>query len=224
MADIINIYQRVNAVMEKVSYIQKEKKAGMQYSIVSHDSVTALLRPHLVEAGIVYYPCEITDTQDGNKTMVNMKVRFVNMDDPTDFLETVSIGHGIDSQDKGPGKAVSYAMKYALLKTFGLETGDDPDNDQQAVYKPAEKPTTSAVDRQEEKLAKKEFKIISIELKPDNKGEVFGDIFTDKGRVVIFKKDLDQLEEGGTYKASGIVKEGTFVVTGTLEDVSKPPF
>jgi hypothetical protein len=38
--------------------------------------------------------------------------------------------------DKGPGKAVSYAFKYALLKVFCLETGDDPDNDANARYEP----------------------------------------------------------------------------------------
>jgi hypothetical protein len=38
-------------------------------------------------------------------------------------------GYGIDNQDKGPGKAMSYAVKYAMLKTFCLETGDDPEKD-----------------------------------------------------------------------------------------------
>ena len=36
-----NIYQRIAAAMAEVDYIQKEKKNGMRYSIVSHDAVTA---------------------------------------------------------------------------------------------------------------------------------------------------------------------------------------
>jgi hypothetical protein len=46
----------------------------------------------------------------------------------------MSFGYGIDDQDKGAGKAMSYAVKYALLKTLGLETGDDPDENQDAQF------------------------------------------------------------------------------------------
>lgn len=138
-----NIYQRVNAVMEKVSYIQREKKQGMQYSITSHDAVTALLRPHLVEQGIVYHPVTLEVNQDGNRTEILMSVRFVNIDDPTDFFDVPSVGYGIDPQDKGPGKGISYGVKYALLKTFGLETGDDPDNDQNVKHEPGERRSVS---------------------------------------------------------------------------------
>ncbi len=62
---------------------------------------------------------------------------FFNIDDPQDKLDTCSFGFGVDTQDKGPGKAMSYMVKYALLKTLGLETGDDPDFDQEAEHKDA---------------------------------------------------------------------------------------
>ena len=54
-------------------------------------------------------------------------VRFVNIDNPDDAFEIPSLGYGVGNDDKGPGKAVSYAVKYALLKALGLETGDDAD-------------------------------------------------------------------------------------------------
>jgi ERF superfamily len=39
---------------------------------------------------------------------------------------TVTVNsHAADNQDKAPGKAMSYAVKYAMLKTFGLETGEN---------------------------------------------------------------------------------------------------
>ena len=40
-------------------------------------------------------------------------------------------GHGIDSQDKGAGKATTYALKYALLYSFLVPTGkiEDADTD-----------------------------------------------------------------------------------------------
>jgi hypothetical protein len=64
-----------------------------------------------------------------------MTVRFVNVDEPSEWIDVESFGYGLDDQDKGPGKAMSYAVKYALLKTLGLETGDDPDEDQVTTYR-----------------------------------------------------------------------------------------
>jgi hypothetical protein len=63
-----------------------------------------------------------------------MTIRFVNIDEPMDLIDVETFGFGIDDQDKGPGKAMSYAVKYALLKTLGLETGDDPDMDQDVKF------------------------------------------------------------------------------------------
>jgi hypothetical protein len=139
-----NILQRINAAMQEVDYVQKEKKQGMNYSIVSHDAVTAKVRPILVKHGIVYYPAALNVAQDGNRTQVQMSVKFCNIDNPDDFIHVESLGYGIDPQDKGPGKAISYAVKYALLKCLGLETGDDPDLDQSVTHeKPAVMPAVN---------------------------------------------------------------------------------
>ena len=138
MDSMPNIYQRINAVMREVSYIQKDpKKLGLQYSFASHDSVTSALRGPMVEHGIVYHPTKMELTVDGNRVQMSLVIRFVNIDNPGDFIDVPSYGFGIDSQDKGVGKAFSYAVKYGLLKTFGLETGDDPENDQSAKHVPA---------------------------------------------------------------------------------------
>lgn len=124
-----NIHQRIAEVMKAVTYIQKERKEGMRYTIVSHDTVTAKCRPALLDAGVIYYPTRCDHTQNGNRAECSMTMRFANIDDPTDFIEVQTFGYGVDTQDKGPGKAMSYAVKYALLKTLGLETGDDADHD-----------------------------------------------------------------------------------------------
>ena len=129
MSNKLNIHQRLNAVMKKVDYVQKDKPTGMKYSIVSHDKVTAKVRPELVEHGIHYYPCNMQYEQQGNRTQVQLDLRFVNIDDKTDYIDVACLGFGCDNQDKGPGKAVSYAVKYGLLKALGLETGDDADLD-----------------------------------------------------------------------------------------------
>lgn len=142
MTDARNIYQRLAAVMDEVSYIQKERKTGMNYTIVSHDAVTAKVRPALLKHGIVYHPVRCDHTHNGNRAECAMTVRFVNVDAPTDFFDVPTFGYGIDPQDKGPGKAMSYAVKYALLKALGLETGDDPDEQSidHSPVDPARKP------------------------------------------------------------------------------------
>jgi hypothetical protein len=132
-----NVHQRLAAVMAEVTYIQKERKQGMNYTIVSHDAVTAKVRPVLLKHGIVYYPVRCEYSHNGNRAECAMTVRFVNVDQPTDFFDVPTFGYGVDPQDKGPGKAMSYAVKYALLKAFGLETGDDPDTDN-VDYTPAD--------------------------------------------------------------------------------------
>lgn len=128
----MNVHQRLAMAMAEVKYIQNEQKKGMQYRIVSHDKVTAKVRPALLAAGIVYYPVRCEYTQNGNRTECSVTVRFVNIDEPTDFFDVPTLGFGVDPQDKGPGKAMSYAVKYALLKAMGLETGEDPDEDADA--------------------------------------------------------------------------------------------
>jgi len=125
-----NIYQRINMVMREVDSVQKEKKkVNGQYTFVSHDAVSAALHKPMVDAGIVMIPsiCELT--QDGNRTIAKMDISFVNIDQPDDKVVVNYMGYGIDQSDKGIGKAVSYAVKYALLKVFCLETGDDVEKD-----------------------------------------------------------------------------------------------
>ena len=126
----INIYQRLHATMKQVKYVQKERNKGMQYSTVSHDAVTAKVRPALVENGIVYHPVNLQHWQNGNRTEVVLSLRFVNIDKPEEYVDVPGLGFGVDNQDKGPGKAISYAVKYCLLKALGLETGDDADNEE----------------------------------------------------------------------------------------------
>jgi len=126
-----NIFQRINYVMQEVSYIQKSaKKVNNQYTYVSHDQVSSTLHAPLTRHGIALINSVVELIQDGTRTIAKVEVTFINIDDPSDRFSVISYGYGIDAADKGPGKAISYACKYALLKTFCLETGDDPDHDQ----------------------------------------------------------------------------------------------
>lgn len=132
MSEGLNIYQRIHKIMEDVSYVQKEdKKVNNQYKFVSHDAVTAAIRPALLKHGVQAIPSYFDISADGNRTNCSMSMTFVNINQPEDriVIPCAGFGQGIDPQDKGAGKAMSYAYKYALLKIFALETGDDPEKD-----------------------------------------------------------------------------------------------
>ena len=133
-----NIYQKILAVMGELDYIQKgPKTVNGQYRYASHDQVTSALHPLLVKHRIAVIPTVEEAIQEGNRTVVKQLISFVNADCPTDNFTVRSVGYGIDTGDKGPGKAISYAFKMACLKTFCLETGEDPDHDANASYEPA---------------------------------------------------------------------------------------
>ena len=55
--------------------------------------------------------------------------RFINMDKPEEFIDIDTYGDGLDTGDKAPGKAMTYADKYALMKAYKISTGDDPDKE-----------------------------------------------------------------------------------------------
>ncbi len=123
--------------MEELTYIQKgDAKVNGQYRFVSHDDVAEKVHPMLVKHRVLALPTTLETAQEGNRTVVKLRVFFVNVDNPTDQFSVDFPGYGVDPSDKGPGKAISYALKYALLKTFCLETGEDPDKESKSRYEP----------------------------------------------------------------------------------------
>lgn len=133
----LKLSQRLIAIMNDLHYIQKgSKMVNNQYRFVSHDQVSSAVHPLLVKHGVLVIPTVEESKQEGNRTEVKLLVSFANADNPEDSFHVRYFGYGIDSGDKGPGKAISYAYKYALLKVLCLETGDDPDQDASATYEP----------------------------------------------------------------------------------------
>ena len=60
--ETLNIYQRINKVMQEVKYVQKDSSitgAGGGYKAVSHDQVVSVARQALVDNGVVIYPNQI---------------------------------------------------------------------------------------------------------------------------------------------------------------------
>ncbi len=134
-----NIYQRINWVRSQIGYVQKDSKVQNQYMAVRHDVVTAMIRPFLIKAGIVTTQSLKTSktTDTGTTTQKGVPILryeatyaigFHNVDDKEDFKVVDVEAHALDHGDKAPGKATSYSKKYAYLKEFDLETGEDEES------------------------------------------------------------------------------------------------
>ena len=128
-AKVKNIYQKINQVIAAIEVIQKkEENTNKDNMINTHDEVKKVLRTQMVQKGIVMIPdiCEVS--QNGFKAIVKMAISFVNIDNPQDKIQVNSMGYGIDHLDSGVGKAVSYAVNYALFKMFWLKGYEEVEN------------------------------------------------------------------------------------------------
>lgn len=126
----MNIYEKISAVMQDVQYLGKDDNVSFgqtNYKALSEEKVTVIMRSAMLKHKLVVFPVEQSATRTGNITHVDVKYRIVNTEDPADYIEVVSCGDGADTQDKGSGKAMTYAFKYMWLRTFAIPTGEDPD-------------------------------------------------------------------------------------------------
>ena len=145
-----NLVDAINYVMLRAKGVEKSLTVGEgrnSYAGVSDKDVKELLQPLLVEAGLIIVPInieptvtldrwEVTETYNGIaylkqklRVLTEAKVTYKIQHRNGESLDLMSYGHGIDAQDKAPGKATTYALKYLLLYTFLIPTGaiDDAD-------------------------------------------------------------------------------------------------
>lgn len=126
----LTLAEKIVNIMSEVQRLQKDDNVEFgktKYKALSEEKVTTIMREKLVKYNILVYPIEQEWSREGSITHVNVKYRMVNAENPSDYIEIVSCGDGADSQDKGSGKAQTYAYKYMWLRTFALPTGEDPD-------------------------------------------------------------------------------------------------
>ena len=135
----MNIFQKISEVMKAIEYLTKDDKVEFgttKYKAISEEKVTTAVRKELVKQGIVIIPImqestvtELIRTEKSvnQRADVHTRYRIQNIDDVNDFIEVESNGSGVDTQDKAVGKAMTYAYKYMLLRTFAIPTGEDPD-------------------------------------------------------------------------------------------------
>ncbi|MCL4415263.1 MAG: ERF family protein [Actinobacteria bacterium] len=149
----MNIYQKLIEVRKTVPYLKKENE-GYQFKFVSSSQTLAALKAKMDELQLLLIPSVtsknlIEKNQSGSKehlTELEMDFKWVNAENPEEFILCHWYGQGLDTGEKGVGKALTYAEKYFMLKFFNIPTDkDDPDSFQEKLdNKNSDSKTTTA--------------------------------------------------------------------------------
>lgn len=142
-----NLIKAIISVMNDVKGIEKSMTIGtgqMSYKGVPDKEVKKIIGQSMAKNGLCILPIGITPTikiERWDELDYNGKMKtkqsvftevystFLLMHESGERQEICGYGHGIDPQDKGAGKATTYALKYALLYSFLVPTGDIDDTD-----------------------------------------------------------------------------------------------
>lgn len=152
----MNIYEKMMNITAEVGTVAKNLEVQVnsksKYKAVSEADVIRAIKPLLIKYRVYAWPVQVNITdekvltstytdRDGvantrNSFFLRMEsiYRFINVDNPAEFIDVKGIGDGIDTGDKAPGKGSTYAGKYSLLKAFMVATGDDPDQEASQEY------------------------------------------------------------------------------------------
>jgi hypothetical protein len=141
-----NLARAVLYVMEQVQGMEKNSKVGAgnaAYDGTKDQDVKEVFNRALREARLCMLPIGIEEetqvdrwteeSQYGIKqkqsVFTKVKTKYLLLHESGESLELAGYGHGIDTQDKGAGKATTYAMKNALLYAFVTPVGKIDDAD-----------------------------------------------------------------------------------------------
>ena len=140
----LNLFQKLSKISSEIKSAEKDLEisiGGAKYKAVSESVILNIVKPLEEKYGVYSYPYDraivdsnLVTTKDRNGTektqffeRIETVYRFVNIDNPSEYIDMKSFGDGLDSGDKSVGKAMTYGDKYALMKAYKIVTGDDPD-------------------------------------------------------------------------------------------------
>lgn len=128
----LNLWQRMVIARQYMQYIKKTRQGTLKFATVNHDAVTVAAREALDKANVLAIPNVLMHDKTGNTTICEVEVEFVNPDAPEERYSVTMFAESNDNQDKGPGGAISYGIKFCLLKALMGETGEK-DADEQDI-------------------------------------------------------------------------------------------
>lgn len=138
------IYKKMSEVMKDIGAVTKDQKNAAQgFKFRGIDQFVNALYPALTKHGVFMTPrvtsssIELKDVErsSGKKGVdkhVNLLVEYdFYAEDGSKVTVGPVAGEGLDSGDKATNKAMSAALKYALIQTFSVPTEDLVDADKE---------------------------------------------------------------------------------------------
>ena len=143
----MNIFEKLLKITSEMKNVNKNLEVGVgknSYKAVGEADVLKAVKELEEKYRIYSYPKsrkivdrEILETKkmydgrtiEGNQIFMRIETiyKFVNINKTEESIEITTYGYGVDTQDKAPGKAMTYGDKYALMKAYKIITGEDPD-------------------------------------------------------------------------------------------------
>ena len=109
--------------------IEEDKGSRLQWNPVAHWKVTGAVKMACRDQRLLVVPIVEDTRHEEQKTIATVSLVITDVDTGEQTVVGKYVGYGIDPMDKGPGKAVSYAVKTAMLKTFMMNIKDDTEAD-----------------------------------------------------------------------------------------------
>lgn len=124
---VSGLHTKLVKVMDGVSRIKKNGYNSFhKYSYVTEADVIEAVKTELVKQGLSLTQSVKSFSQSGDITTVLVDYTITDADTGEACVSTC-IGAGQDKGDKGPYKALTGSMKYFLMKSLLIPTGDDPE-------------------------------------------------------------------------------------------------
>lgn len=233
----MNIYEKMLNITNEIQTVAKNLEVGTgqsKYKATGEADVLKAVKELEVKNKVYSYPYsrqivdrEILQTESeyngkvtkGNKIFMRLEIvyRFVNIEKPEEYIDITTYGDGIDTQDKAPGKAMTYGDKYALMKAYKIITGEDPDQNPSPDNVNYNKKNTT-------KTNKNETEIIDINMKVGfgkYKDKSWLEVYNENEKYFDWLIDNAKTKEGAeTYKKIRGEIENSFV-TLTDEEIKE---
>lgn len=141
-----NLAKAILSVMKEVKGMEKNSRVGTgnhSYDGTKDQDVKEVFNNAMAKHGLCILPIDIEETtnidrweetnQYGTKqkqsVFTKVKTKYLLIHESGESQEIAGYGHGVDTQDKGAGKATTYALKNALLYMFLTPVGKIDDSD-----------------------------------------------------------------------------------------------
>lgn len=149
----MNLFEKMQLITNEIGVVEKGLQVRVtdksSYKAVSERDVLDAVKPIEQKYRVFSLPIsrkiiaqdvlEKVSEYNGKTSKTNtlyMRIettyRFYNIDNPDEYIDTITYADGLDTGDKASGKAMTYADKYALMKAYKISTGDDPDKEASA--------------------------------------------------------------------------------------------